>query len=76
MSLSNPPQSPTDATPPSKPADANLATDSAKEKKAPPALKPADDQNLEQGSSRSKGFDPYNSGAFDRRQTWEKVTRK
>ncbi|MGE0113892.1 MAG: hypothetical protein AB7T07_03245 [Steroidobacteraceae bacterium] len=24
----------------------------------------------------NKGFDPYNSGAFDRRHTWERVNRK
>lgn len=72
MPLSKPPQSPTDATPPNKPADAALKEGA----KVSPNLQPADDQSLEQGSSRSKGFDPYNSGAFDRRQTWEKVTRK
>lgn len=26
--------------------------------------------------SARKNFDPYNSGVFDRRHTWEKVTRK
>lgn len=38
-----------------------------------PALEGLDDI---QDRPANKGFDPYNSGAFDVRHTWERVNRK
>jgi hypothetical protein len=37
--------------------------------KAPQAARP-------QGGANSKGFDPYNSGAFERRNAWERISRR
>lgn len=28
------------------------------------------------GAAKPKGFDPYNSGAYDRRNAWESVKRR
>lgn len=33
-------------------------------------------EDWELDTADNKGFDPYNSGAFDFRHTWQKVTRK
>lgn len=49
-----------------------------------PAVKPLgkriETKRLELEDSKAdlatKGFDPYNSGVFNRRDTWERVTRK
>lgn len=37
---------------------------------------PASRRQSEDTSPSKKGFDPYNSGVFDARKTWEKVIRK
>lgn len=39
-----------------------------------PGLQLADDSNLEVADA--KGFDPYNSGAFNFKDTWARVNRK
>jgi hypothetical protein len=46
---------------------------------APPAraAQPSDTTNVRAKKTGSvKGFDPYNSGAFEKRSAWEKVSKR
>jgi len=41
-----------------------------------PASKPAPVANSLPPNGKKKGFDPYNSGTFERRNAWERVNRR
>jgi hypothetical protein len=46
---------------------------------APPApknVRPTRARAPEASSDRARGFDPYNSGAFERSNAWERVVRR
>lgn len=55
--------------------DGFAAVKQAQQKVQAPPLKLSEDDPRKSGAPE-KGFDPYNSGAYDRRGAWEKVTRK
>jgi len=55
------------AVPPARSAAQNPPTSVTKR---PAATSPVSD------AAKRKGFDPYNSGSFERRNAWERVTRR
>ena len=74
LSLSDPPRPvyvpPVKRTRPPPPAPSSEDED---EKAA--ELKLLDDTDLEVENSKSTGFDPYNTGAFNRSDSWEKISK-
>jgi hypothetical protein len=56
------------ATPVVRPASSAAVT-------RPPAQPPVKGQNGKP-SPKGKGFDPYNSGSFERRNAWERIGRR
>jgi hypothetical protein len=47
---------------------------------APPATRPTQQSAAKTGAKtpaqRGTGFDPYNSGAFEKRNAWERVSKR
>lgn len=43
---------------------------------APASVRPATNKSkTKQNGAENKGFDPYNSGSFDKNKAWERVIR-
>ncbi|MFT3807376.1 hypothetical protein [Arenimonas sp.] len=66
---------PTDTAKPATPASVRPSRATATNGKAK-TLELAEDSGNPAVKSSNKGFDPYNSGVFDSRRTWERVIRK
>jgi hypothetical protein len=47
----------------------------ASRRRRSPAERPTDERP-QQKTGSVKGFDPYNSGAFEKRNAWEKVSKR
>ncbi len=45
-------------------------------KKPRPDLSVLDETDDEAADTRNRGFDPYNSGAFNAKDTWQRINRK
>jgi hypothetical protein len=56
------------AVPPVRPAAQNPTTSVTK--------RPAATPSAVSDTAKRKGFDPYNSGSFERRNAWERVIRR
>lgn len=44
-------------------------------KAAPTSVRPVIDTTTKPKSTAKKGFDPYNSGSFDKNKAWERILR-
>jgi hypothetical protein len=62
-------------TPPQPPAATKRAPDSKKPKKDRTPMDVLDNPRLTLDRPNDDGFDPYNTGAFNRSQSWEKIGR-
>jgi hypothetical protein len=68
--------SPKSTAAPARPARAAAAAPVVQRKPEEPVTPAVKDSIQVEAAPEKGGFDPYNSGAFDRRDTWGKVIRK
>jgi hypothetical protein len=68
------PRQPTQRPPPPAQTTAPESADKKKGERAPVDILNNPDLKLEQ--SQETGFDPYNTGAFDRSSSWEKISKR
>jgi hypothetical protein len=68
------PKAPAAASNPTRPPDASATQRRAKPSRSP--LDMLDNPRLTLDKPTDDGFDPYNTGAFNRSQSWEKIGRQ
>jgi hypothetical protein len=68
------PKPPIAARNPARPPDASATQRRAKQPRSP--LDALDNPRLTLDKPTDDGFDPYNTGAFNRSQSWEKIGRQ
>jgi hypothetical protein len=68
------PKPPVVASNPARPPDASATKRRAKQPRSP--LDALDNPRLTLDKPTDDGFDPYNTGAFNRSQSWEKIGRQ